>query len=230
VHYLLVHGSWHGSWCWEKLIPHLERRSHTASAIDLPSDPASSYGDYVRCVEGAIERLPAPMVVVSHSMSGVVVAPLADRVAHSFYIAAFLPPNGESLLDAAIRFNDSDVPSILRVDEQANLDYIDPVGARDVFYGDLDDETAQWAIERLRPQPRAPILEPMQWLDRDRHRSRRTYIVCTQDRDVSVAGQWEMAEASAGEIRPIECGHFPFLSHPEKLADLLEVRLEDQDS
>jgi len=38
----LVHGSWHGGWCWERLIPELEARGHRAVAVDLPAeDPAA---------------------------------------------------------------------------------------------------------------------------------------------------------------------------------------------
>ena len=43
----LVHGAWHGAWCWDLLIPELERRGHSAVAMDLPcEDPKASFSDY----------------------------------------------------------------------------------------------------------------------------------------------------------------------------------------
>ena len=35
--YVLIHGAWHGAWCWEKIVPMLTRCGHEAIAVDLPA-------------------------------------------------------------------------------------------------------------------------------------------------------------------------------------------------
>jgi len=68
--FVLVHGAWHGAWCWEKVIAHLHHLGHQAVAVDLPgSDPTASFDDYARVVLAAAEGLDDP-ILVGHSMGG----------------------------------------------------------------------------------------------------------------------------------------------------------------
>ncbi len=36
MHFLLIHGSWHGAWCWEKLMPFLLKDNHRVNCLELP--------------------------------------------------------------------------------------------------------------------------------------------------------------------------------------------------
>jgi pimeloyl-ACP methyl ester carboxylesterase len=77
----LVHGSYHGAWCWDLLRPELERLGHRVITMDLPiSDPTLGAADYARVVENALEAKGKP-VLVGHSMAGLVVrwSPRTDR-------------------------------------------------------------------------------------------------------------------------------------------------------
>ncbi|WP_322488483.1 alpha/beta hydrolase [Chloroflexus sp.] len=77
---LLVHGAWHGAWCWtERALPDLAARGLTAHAISLcghgaspPASPLTTICDYVQDVRTAVAALPQPPVLVGHSAGGYV--------------------------------------------------------------------------------------------------------------------------------------------------------------
>src|SRR5687767_10121804 len=107
--FLLVHGAWHGAWCWYKVAALLRARGHEVRAIDLPSHgidaraPGSvTLEDYVDAAHTALDGMSRP-VVVGHSMGGIVLSALAEkhpeRIGSLVYVAAFLLGDGMKLLD-----------------------------------------------------------------------------------------------------------------------------------
>ena len=83
-HFVLVHGAWHGAWCWSRVVPLLEELGHSADAIDLPGhgdDPTPrasvGIGDYVRATGEALAKGPLPAVLVGHSMGGLLISSAA---------------------------------------------------------------------------------------------------------------------------------------------------------
>ncbi len=101
---LLVHGAWHGAWCWEdNLAPRLRRTGHTVTAIDLRHHGAqerkglrrSRVRDYVADLDAATRELPAPLVVVGHSMGGYVLQRwLVDNRPAGAVLVAPVPVHG----------------------------------------------------------------------------------------------------------------------------------------
>ncbi len=98
--YVLVHGAWHGGWCWSKLVPLLEATRHRAIALDLPGHgndktPLAelSLDRYVACVSTAIGTIDEPVVLVGHSLGGTVISQTAemhpDRILKLIYLCAF---------------------------------------------------------------------------------------------------------------------------------------------
>ena len=84
--FVLVHGAWHGAWCWEKVVPLLAARGHAVRAIDLPGhgrDPkppgAVTWDDYMDRMREAIEASGEPPILVGHSLGGAVITGAADR-------------------------------------------------------------------------------------------------------------------------------------------------------
>src|SRR5689334_10494576 len=110
MRFLLVHGAFHGAWCWDPVIRELEAAGHSATAIDLPGagDDATAIGEvtldsYADRVCAALAAEEAPVVVVAHSMGGMAVTQAAarcpERIAALIYVCAFLPADGQSLVD-----------------------------------------------------------------------------------------------------------------------------------
>ena len=82
--YVLVHGSWHGAWCWHKIIPLLEQAGHQAIAVDLPGHGRDwtdardvSLQSYVESVCDILDAQPEPVILVGHSRGGIVVSQTA---------------------------------------------------------------------------------------------------------------------------------------------------------
>lgn len=215
--FCLVHGAWHGAWCWDRLVPELEALGHGAVAVDLPShDPNAGLADYAAAVAAAAAGAD---VLVGHSFGGLTI-PLvpAKRLV---FLCALIPEPGRSLADqlAANPRMMFDPPGRSRDDLNRSF-WIDRDDAIEVLYHDCDRDEAEWAVSRLRPQGRPPNLEPCP-LERLPDVPC-AYILCTDDRIVSPEWSRRAARERLG-VDPIELpgGHSPFLSRPGELARAL---------
>src|SRR6266511_1690687 len=100
--FVLVHGAWHGAWCWERLAPKLRNRGHDVLAIDLPSEDLSAGGArYAEVVTEAIGDPSDDVVLVGHSLGGLTIPLVAEQrpVARLVFLSALLPVPGRSLID-----------------------------------------------------------------------------------------------------------------------------------
>ena len=230
---LLVHGAWHGAWCWEPVTALLADRHVRATTIDLPghgADPgpfADLHGD-ADTVRSALDRFDEPVVLVGHSYGGVVIteAGVHPRVSHLVYIASFNLDEGESAMSAAITESEtasldhSERPDVLSYVEVADdgTSSIDPSGARILFYEDCPDDVADWAVDRLGPHPMETLSQTPRvaaWRQRPS-----TYAVCNSDNIVHPDLQRILARR-ADHVVEWPTGHSPFLSRPDLVADLL---------
>jgi pimeloyl-ACP methyl ester carboxylesterase len=225
--FTLVHGAWHGAWCWDRLIPELRARGHEAVAMDLPIDqPSRGLTDYAKVVEAALSD--GDTILVGHSL-GATVIPLvaaARPVQRLVFLCPVLRRPGRSL--AAQSDMDSDVTSW---DLGGGRDFFDdessawqPQAAIAAFYQDCDEETANWAASRLRRQYWAYWEEPnplAAWPP-----SEYQAVICREDRLVGLEWARRTLPAELG-VTPMELpgGHSPFLSRPAELADLLVASL-----
>jgi pimeloyl-ACP methyl ester carboxylesterase len=232
MHYILIHGAWQGSWCWELLAKELIQIGHTVSSPDLPGHGASpfpitevTYDIYYRFLAGEIQKVPEPVVLVAHSMSGILAAPLLDsfpeRIAHLFLVGAFVAQNGKSLLDIAIAGGPSEIPKVIINHPETRTQSLDPQKAKNALYHDVPSEIADWAIARLQPQAVAPFATPVHWKDSGKTCNKRTYILCQNDRDVHISTQLGIVNNYPCRTVSLPSGHFPFLSQPKQLADIL---------
>src|SRR5579863_1820463 len=110
--YILVHGAWHGAWCWHRIVARLQQASHQAIAPDLLSlgrdfTPTRSVtlASWTEQIAALVQAAPEPVVLVGHSRGGIVLSEVAERVPERIralvYVSAFLLENGSSVRDAA---------------------------------------------------------------------------------------------------------------------------------
>ena len=236
---VLVHGAWHGAWCWGPVVSALDERDIEAVAVDLPGhgdDPGALvdlHGDADR-VRQALDTCRGPIVLVGHSYGGVVIteAGLHPKVSHLVYIASFNVGEGESAMSAAV--TESEAAAIDHSDRPDVLGYIDVgddgtstvdgEGARILFYNDCSDATADWALARLGPHPMETLSQVprvVAW----RHRPS-TYAICAVDNIVHPDLQRILAQRATTSLE-WPTGHSPFLSRPDLVADLLAVVARD---
>jgi pimeloyl-ACP methyl ester carboxylesterase len=227
--YVLIHGSWHGGWCWYKVVAALERDGHRVLAPDLPSlgiDKTPVADVSLRTWTESVGRIVAaqtdPVVLVGHSRGGVVVSEVAEampeKVAMLVYVCAFLLRDGESLLQAAQEDRTSVLLGhLVPSDDQKSATVREDV-IRDAFYGECSDDDVALAGSLLAPEAMAPFSTPLH-LTAERFGSvRRVYIECLRDRAVPPALQKRMYTAQPCErVITIDTDHSPFFSAPDEL-------------
>ena len=232
--FVLVHGAWHGAWCWYKVIPLLKAQGHEVVAPELPghgitrtpTNKVSMQGYTDRACD-TLDESSEPSILVGHSMGGIVITQTAEyrpeKISKLVYLAAFLLPDGMSLFDEAHTHEDSMVPPNMLFDEN------DPsyVGfrlenARETFYADCSEEDVTLALSLLTPQPQSPLMAPMQTTDANFGRVPRVYIEALQDRAITPATQKKFhTELPCEKIISMDTSHSPFFSQPQALADHL---------
>lgn len=231
--YLLIHGSWHGAWCWYKIIPLLEQAGHKAIALDLPGHGRDwtaardvSMQSYVDSVCQILDAQAEPVILVGHSRGGIVISQTAERrpekIQTLVYLAAFLIPNGEAMLPTALGDTESHIVSNLVVNEEQGYHMLKAEAFREALYADCSVEDVALATVLLTPEPNAPVATPLNLSDEKFGRVARVYIETLQDRGVTPTLQKKMYTATpCQKIISMETSHSPFLSAPEKLVSHL---------
>jgi pimeloyl-ACP methyl ester carboxylesterase len=233
--FLLVHGSCHGAWCWEAVIPPLEALGHSARAIDLPGHGADATPLENVTLDAYAEAIAAACgpatVLVGHSMGGYAITAAARlvpaRIARLVYLCAYVPREGLSLADMRRLAPSQPLLPAIRMRADGLGFTVDPEMARGIFYNDCDDETAARAISRLCPQAVAPTNIAFRGTAAQRALPRR-YIRCLDDRTIPPAFQVTLTEDwPPGHVQEMTCGHSPFLSRPDELVERLVRAVED---
>lgn len=237
--FVLIHGAWHGAWCWAQVVPLLEAQGHRVVAPDLPGHgkdqtpldmvTLQAYADHVCTVLAAESE---PVILLGHSMGGMVITQVADqcpeRIRALVYLCAFLPADGESLVFWAEQMAESLVaPNMEMAEDQRSATVRDDLIV-DAFYGDCPPDVAAWAKSRLQPQAVAPIVVPVNVSEQRFGGVERHYIECLQDRAIPIAMQRSMHKAQpCRSVRCLNTGHSPFLAAPEALvSELLSLEAD----
>jgi pimeloyl-ACP methyl ester carboxylesterase len=227
AHFVLVHGAWHGAWCWFKIATALERVGQGVSVLDLPAGGIDgtlprdvTFEMQVDRVVAVLDALPEPVILVGHSAGGPVVSAVAEvrpeRIAKLVYLSAFLLPDGTSLVQASALDRGSRLNGHLIIGDQS-ID-VDPAIVRDAFYNRSSDQDVALAQTLLRPVGLLPLVSPMH-LGTNFAGVRRFYISCLQDQAVSPEAQERMYTALPCErvLTLRDSDHSPFLSRPREL-------------
>lgn len=230
--FALVHGAWHGAWCWELLTPLLQRDGHDVVAMDLPCDDGSaSFETYADVVCAALHGCDDDVVLVGHSLGGSTVALVAARrpVRRLVYLCATVPDIGRSIFDQISdgeMLNPLYVEGLSQPDDQDRTTWVDLEIARTLICADCDDSTGQAALNRLRPQARYPSTLPFPLSEFPTVSC--ASVVCTDDQFVRPDWSRRVARNRLGaELIELPGSHSPFLSRPKALADVL-LRLAGQ--
>ena len=217
---VLVHGAWHGAWCWDRVAEELTARDVGVVAPELP---LTGLADDTAAVRAAIESAGDNIVVCAHSYGGLVVSGAAKDMAgvrHIVYLAAFMTEEGEGPV-ALIASHPSSLLEALQTSDDGIS--VDPARAKDVFYGDSDDDVAAASAARLRPMPAdsADAVTPPDpaWMTAPAT----TYLVAGADQAVAPDLQRRMA-THATEVIEWPVDHSPFLTRPGEIADLIVSR------
>jgi pimeloyl-ACP methyl ester carboxylesterase len=217
---LLIHGSCHGAWCWDAVIPALGLLGISAKAIDLPGRDGSptTLDAYAKAI---LQAAQPGTVLVGHSAGGYAITAAAEcepaRFKGLIYLCAYLPASGQSLADMRRAGPSQPLLPAIRMAADRGSFTIDPDMAPAVFYHDCAPEVAHAATARLCPQPVTPQETPL--LPKAAQTLPRHYILCDDDRAIPPAYQAQMASTPPpSAVSTLHASHSPFLSMPDQLA------------
>ena len=226
--FLLIHGAWHGGWCWDSVGSALRAQGDTVVAPTLPgmgeheAPPSKHIGldQHVAAVMRWIdEQRLDDFVLVGHSYAGMVVSVVADqraeRIRHLVYLDAFVPEHGRSLAsllpaETWAAFEQSAGPS--------GSGHLLPPPPPQLF--GLSGELAMATAPRLKAQPKATFTQPAQLARGGWAAVRaRTYIACDEPAsDVFEPFKRRLQQDRAWGYQSMATGHDAMLSAPDELA------------
>jgi pimeloyl-ACP methyl ester carboxylesterase len=227
--FVLVHGAWHGGWCWRRVTPLLRAAGHEAFAPTLTGlgerahliSAAVNLDTHVQDVLAVLkcEDL-THVILVGHSYGGMVITVVADRaperLSHLVYLDAFVPRDGQSLYDF--------VPPERRAmyDQSASTQgegfRLPPLPLE--YFGLTVEADVRWAAPRLVPQPLGTFTQPAR-LTRPAQALPRTYIACLQHTG-PFKQFYERAQTEPGwRFRGLDAVHDVMITAPRDLVALL---------
>lgn len=213
---LLVHGAWHGGWCFADLQAALDKRGFTSRTVDLPSSGGiADLAEDAAVVRASLDANPGPTLVVGHSYGGAVISEAcatATNIGGLVYLCAFMLPGQMSVLDAV----EHEVPAWIEVDMDTGfLTVPDPITA---FYLDCDPAAARAAAAKLKPQCMGAFAAESSEAAWQEHPA--TYVICEQDNAIPVSAQEGMSGGAETVVR-MNASHSPFMSRPDEVAEIL---------
>lgn len=226
--FILVHGAWHGAWCWRKLVPLLEREGHRVIAPDLPGlgedrTPLSlvTLETWTRHICRILDEQDLPSVLVGHSRGGIVISQAAEyrprRVKALVYLSAFLLQDGQRLMDIETT-GSLLLPLIVPGGDGISVT-LKEEGIREALYADCAEEDVARAKRLIRDEPSALLETPLALTEECYGSVPRVYIECLKDRAIPLAAQRRMQGlVPCRTVITMNTGHSPFFSAAGELA------------
>ena len=235
--FVLVHGAWHDGSCWTTVATLLRAQGNVVLTPDLPGHGTDAtaltkvtFKSYVTALIDILASVPTNIVLVGHSMGGMVIteaaARMPEKISRLIYVSAYLPRSDESVFDL-IALNRSHEPFTaielaMHMSEDKRSCSIDEAEIIPLFYNMTPPELAAHAKAIFGRQATLPlaakvkvdlaVLEPIAC----------TYICCSKDKVIPLHHQRRMlARRTCGTLLQIESDHSPFYSAPAQLAALL---------
>lgn len=224
--YVLVHGAWHGSWCWRRLIPLLSAQGHHVTAVTLTGlgdrahllSAGVDLNTHVTDVAAFLEMEDlSDVILVGHSYGGMVITGAAersaDRIRRLIYLDALVPSHGQSAFD----LNSDAFQERLENEAKEAGDGFKFFPMSPGAMGITDPADAEWVGSRLVPQPIGTFRQPVEANERT-PTIPATYILCTQFGFHDTAAK---CKQKGWPVLEIECGHDVMVTKPGELAELL---------
>jgi esterase/lipase len=229
--FILIHGAWHGSWCWNKITANLVKNNHKVLTPDLPSYEDSlsvtviSFDDYISHIIPIINSSKEKVILVGHSMAGLIISSLAEKMPNNIqalvYLCAFMPNNGQSLMD--IIDNRPNQHIELEFTENFEACKVKEEYIINAFYNNCSKKDINFAMSKLQLQP-YNIFNTKIYLSKARYgKISKTYIECIKDNAIPLTIQREMIKKqSVDKVYCLNTDHSPFFSQPKELSKMLD--------
>ena len=237
ANFVLVHGAWHGAWCWRRVIDQLQQQGHRACAVTLTGlgerahllSPAITLETHIEDLRQLIETEELSDVVLAvHSYAGMIGTAIADRMGerlkHLVYVDAVIPKPGESW--SSTQASATQQQRLAAAEASANFSFPPP---DPVVFG-LHDADHAWVQRRQTPHPgntyRMPLAFDVQRVAATPH----TFISCTEPALATIEPSrlrvkdpafWGGAWLPGSRVIEMKTGHDPMISEPAALTRIL---------
>ena len=237
ANFVLVHGAWHGGWCWQRVMAALQKGGHRVHAVTLTGlgerahllSPAITLETHINDVANLIEAEELSDVVLAvHSYAGMIGTAVADRVGkhlkHLVYVDAVVPKLGESWSST----QSSATQQQRMAAAQAAPNFSFPPPDPEVF--GLRGADREWAQRRQTPHPGHTYPAPLNFDAQRVAAVPRTFISCSQPALATIEPSrlrvqdptfWDGAWLPHSRFVELKTGHDPMISEPAALARIL---------
>lgn len=230
---ILIHGAYHGGWCWDAVADQLRDAGHEVCAPDLPGHGRhpgwladQTMENYVNCIAEQVDAADGPVTLVGHSMGGAIATATAvarpEKVERIIYLTAYIPIDGESVSDV-VKTDPASHVQVERVDvEGMNVVSLKSGTLADAFYNDATPKMLAFAEDRVQLQSPVPFRHTFELSNATLDDVPKSAIICNMDRAISPDHQRMMADRmNCDPIVEIASGHSPFITQPDKLAEVI---------
>jgi pimeloyl-ACP methyl ester carboxylesterase len=227
--FVLVHGSWHGSWCWQDLVPLLAGRGHRVVAPNLTGSGANIHrnsGDidletHIKDIDNVLfyDDL-SDVILVGHSYAGMIIGTAAMRAAGRVralvYLDAYVIEPGKTGFDVW----SSERLAVAQAAMARGEKYREPFDP--AFLGITEPEMAAWTKARLTPHSLATYAQPVEDDTVANAALPKMYVYCTAGPTAPIFESTAAQVRAAGwDVRELATGHNAMMLDPKGLADLL---------
>lgn len=230
--FVLVHGAWHGGWCWRTVADILRNRGHNVTAptqtglgerahlISRNIDLATFVADIENHI---LYEDRAEIVLVGHSFGGGVMTGVADRIAERLdrliFLDAMMLHSGETAMS---RMPDNVAAVRMRQAEETSGGLSMPVPSASAF-GVVDPRQGAWLEQRLTPHPLNTYLTALSLDHAPANNLPADYVVCTDPVYAPLEAARQRARQSGWPMHELATGHDAMVTEPQATADLLET-------
>jgi pimeloyl-ACP methyl ester carboxylesterase len=231
--FVLVSGAFMGAWGWSSVAAGLRAQGAKVTVVELPAHGAdttplggATLDAYVVKVGSAIDATGDSVVLVGHSMAGMVITSVAeqmpDKIAKLVYLAAFVPKDGDTLEAVATKDTASHLVQALKIDKTNGVAKLPTDKLQDIFCAECAAPEAAELTSRYRDEPLAPFAAPVHPTAANWGRVPRYYIHTKLDNALTYAWQQSMtAGVTFRGTTTLDAGHAPFLSRPDAVVKAL---------
>lgn len=230
--FFLIHGAAHGAWCWDRVVEAIEARGHTAVATDQPGlgQDDTPYDEVtwestVAKLEHDLMAIDGDVIVVGHSMGGVLVAQLCEnhpeKIQAAVYLAATLPRNGESCLSES----EADCSAARLLYDPAGVGLtpeligtLYPI----LLYKDCPPDVGPAAMGKVRRQPTSVFAAGVSITEERENTVPRYYVETLRDLVITPGQQRAMYERrGVKHVYTLDTGHTAMYADPQGVANIL---------